>query len=403
MKIDLAKIWADASHVNAKAYANALLGYLEAYGRVAKPRSLPWKLDLVLTKACNLRCTFCISYGSLKGERWMDFGLYEEIARVLFPTAHTVFFCSGGEPLLYPRIREALQLARKYRTMTMMVSNGTLLQQETAQWLVADQCLQDLMISFDGSRKQTLEAIRRGADYDAILNNLEQLTGLKQARGLRYPRLSLHYVVMQSNIEELPDLFKIAARCGVYRVRVSYLNVTNDLSTRESLYYHPELVARVFAAARRQAGAYGIRLELPELVGAPGRGPKTCLWPWEFCQIDTDGSIRFCYRSWRQRLGFFASDFRSLWQGEHYQQLRRTLDSPQPFFPYCQYCPVRLGFDQEDSHLQQQHADAYVIPGLEHLQVPFNQRPEESSTSFREFKHKVKPPTAGRAGSAIQP
>ena len=388
MKIDFAKILADAPNINVKAYANALLGYLEGYFRVSKPSSYPWKLDLVLTKACNLRCTFCISYGSLKGERWMDFGLYEQIAHRLFPTAHTVFFCSGGEPLLYPRIREALQLARTYRTMTVMVSNGTLLDQDTARWLVHDQCLQDLMISFDGSSKKTLEGIRLGANYDTILNNLENLTALKKARNLTYPRLSFHYIIMRSNIEELPDIFKICSRYGVYRVKVNYLNVTNDILAQESVFYHPELVSRVFAQSRRRAKEYGIQLELPELVGGPGTGPKKCLWPWEFCQIDTDGSIRFCYRSWRQRIGFFTNDFRSLWQGENYQKLRRTMDSSEPFFPYCQYCPVRLGFNQEDSHLQKQHAESYVIPGLEHLQVPFNQRAEESSSSFMEFKQK---------------
>jgi MoaA/NifB/PqqE/SkfB family radical SAM enzyme len=386
MKIDFAKVLADASNINAKAYANALLGYLEGFFRVAKPTSYPWKLDIVLTKACNLRCTFCISYGSLKGEHWMNFSLYEEIARRLFPTAHTVFFCSGGEPLLYPRIREALQLARKYRTMTVMVSNGTLLDQDTGRWLVQDQCLQDLMISFDGSSKKTLEGIRRGANYDTILHNLEYVTALKRARGLIYPRLSFHYIIMRSNIEELPEIFKICSRYGLYRVRVSYLNVTNDISARESVFYHPELVSEVFAKSRRRAEEYGIRLELPELVGGRGNGPKKCLWPWEFCQIDTDGSIRFCYRSWRQRIGFFTKDFRSLWQGENYQKLRRTMDSSEPFFPYCQYCPSRLGFNEEDSHIQRQHAESYVIPGLEHLQVPFNQRAEESSSSFLELK-----------------
>ena len=387
MNLDLGKVLADAPNVNIKAYGNALLGYMEGFLRVSKPLSYPWKLDIVLTKACNLRCTFCISYGSLKGERWMDFGLYENIARQLFPSAHTVFFCSGGEPLLYPRVREALKLARKYRTMTVMVSNGTLLDQDVARWLVHDQCLHELIISFDGSSKKTLENIRRGANYDKILANLEYLTSLKQERRALYPRLSFHYAIMRSNVEELPEIFKLCRHYGLYRVKVSYVNVTGNLATQESLFYHPDLVEKVFAESRRRAHEYGIQLELPELLGR-GKGPKKCLWPWEFCQIDTDGSIRFCYHSWRQRIGFFSNDFKRLWRGENYQKLRETLDSPNPFFPYCQYCSCRLGFDQESSHIQRQHAESYVIPGLEHLQVPFNQRPEESYNSFVELKGK---------------
>lgn len=249
MNLDLGKVLADAPNVNIKAYGNALLGYLEGFLRVSKPLSYPWKLDIVLTKACNLRCIFCISYGSLKAERWMQFDLYEKIARRLF------------------------------------------------------------------------------------------------------------------------------------------LNVTDNLTTQESLFYHPDLVEKVFAESRRRAHEYGTHLELPELPGR-GKGPEKCLWPWEFCQIDTDGSIRFCYRSWRQRIGFFSNYFGRLWRGENYQKLRETLESPNPFFPYCQYCPCRLGFDLEGSHIQRQHAESYVIPGLEHLQVPFNQRSEESYNSFVELKGK---------------
>lgn len=390
MNLNIAKIFADFSLVNPKVYKNVLLGWLEGFLQVSRPRSYPWKLDLVLTKACNLRCKFCISYGSAKSQRWMDFALYERIARRLFPVVHTVFFCSGGEPLLYPRLREALKLARRCRTMTFMVSNGTLLDRQNAQWLAQDQSLHELHISFDGARKETVERIRRGANYEGILANLEYLTALKKERGLTYPRLSFHYVVMRSNLEELPEIFKICAQLGLYQVKVTYLNVTNDIAPRESLFYHRDLAAQVFAEARARAREYGIHLDLPPLIGRD-QGLRRCLWPWQFCQIDTDGSVRFCYHAWRQRLGFFPEDFETIWRGGHYQQLRRTLNSATPYFLYCRHCSTRLGFNLESSHLQRLHADTYVIPGLEHLQVPFNLRSEENYQSFAERQEVPRP------------
>jgi MoaA/NifB/PqqE/SkfB family radical SAM enzyme len=385
MNLDISKVLADCTQVNLKAYGNALLGYLEGFFRVSRPRSYPGKLDIVLTKACNLRCKFCISYGSSKGQRWMNFALYEQIARRLFPFVHTVFFCSGGEPMLYPRLREALKLAQQYRTMTFMVSNGTLLNRHIAQWLAQDQSLHELRISFDGARKKTLESIRRGANFEGILANLEYLTALKKERGLTYPRLSFHYVVMRSNLEELPEIFKICAQCGLYQVKVTYLNVANDIDPQESLFHHRGLTAQVFAEARTRAREFGIQLDLPPLIGQD-KGLRRCLSPWQFCLIDSDGSIRFCYRSWRQRIGFFSEDFETNWRGEHYQKLRRTLDSPTPYFPYCRYCPTRLGLNQESFHKMSLHAESYVITGLEHLQVPFNLRFEETCNSFVELK-----------------
>ena len=371
--------------VNPGAYFNAFRGYCEGLLRVARPLSYPTTLDIILTKACNLRCTFCISYGSIKGDRWMDFGLYERIARQLFPRAHSLFICSGGEPLMYHRLRDALQLARQHRVFTTMASNGTLLDRSAAQWLADDQSLHELCISFDGARKETLERIRLGANYDTILANLEYLTALKRQRGLLFPRLSLRYVVMRSNAAELPEIFKLCARYGVYLVNIKYLDVANDLEADESLFYHRRLAAEVFAEARRRAKEWGIRLKLPPLPDQDNH-PHRCLTPWEFCQIDTDGSIRLCYRSWRQRLGFFDDGFESIWRGENYQKIRRTLEADAPFYPYCQFCYKHRGDNLESSHNKNAHADAYVIPGLETLQVPFNQRIEENVSSLRQLR-----------------
>lgn len=387
---------------NFRAYANAATNYCEAMLRIPRPRTLPVNLDIVLTKACNLRCIFCISYGSLKNERWMDFALYERIARKLFPSAHGLFICSGGEPFLYPRIRDALNLARHYRTMTTVTSNGMLLNREIAQWLVDDQSLHELCISFDGGKKETLERIRRGANFDTILENIAYLSDLKKRNGVIYPRTWFRYVVMNSNAHELPAALSLAAQHGLYKVEVKYLNVSNDIDFSESLYSSPELAREVFAEARRRARDVGVRIELPPLPDQAGRGGR-CLNPWQFLQIDTDGSLRFCYPAWRQRLGFFDEDFESIWAGEHYQRIRKTIDSDEPYYPHCLHCSVRLGVNSESSHNQKLEPHTFLIPGLEKWQIEFNRREEENVSSFRELKassvQKDLPEDAGIAAS----
>ncbi|MFH1113048.1 MAG: radical SAM protein [Pseudomonadota bacterium] len=369
--------------VNMKAYLNAALNYCEGILRHPSPRSYPVNLDIILTKACNLRCTFCVSYSSLTGERWMSFDLYKRIAETLFPTAHGIFICSGGEPFLYPQLRDALKLARRYGTRTTMTSNGMLIGEEAANWLVEDQTLHELCISFDGSRKETLERIRRGANYDTILGNIERLAYLKEKRNAVYPRLWFRFVIMKSNAHELPEMFKICSTHGLYKVVVKYLNVTNDIDFDQSLYNHQELAEEVFAEARRQAKEHGVQAVLPPLPGKDGSW-RRCLNPWQFVQIDTDGFLRFCYNSWRQRIGNFHDGFENIWNGNDYRRIRTTLDSRNPYYPYCAYCVVRNGFNSESAHYQKLHPEAYVIPGLESWQIPFNERIEENVASFRQ-------------------
>ena len=382
--------------LNRRSRLNAALSAVEGAMGLARPHSLPVRLDLVLTKACNLRCRFCISYGSVEGGKWMDFALYQRIARELFPTAAEVSFCSGGEPLLYPRLREALALARDSRCLTLVVSNGMLLDRETCAWMVRDQSLWNLNISFDAATPETLGRLRQGADFDLILSNLKTLAEVKRDLGAARPAVGLRFAVMRSNAEELPRVFSLAAKAGVERVLVNYLKVANNMDPGESLYHHPALAAQVFAQARAQAREAGVRLSLPPLPGL-ARTNGRCRSPWNFVQIDPDGAVRHCYFSWLQRLGRFQDGFPDLWQGDIYARIRKTLNTPEPYYPFCRTCPVRRGWGVEDSHYQDRPGEEYLIPGLERFQTGFKPRSQENAAAFRAGSRddSVSPPKSG--------
>lgn len=372
-----------------RALPNAALNYVESWMRRPTPASNPVILDVILTKACNLRCSFCISYESLAEKHWLDFDLYRRVAAELFPSAWDVQFCSGGEPFVYPHIREALKLATDYGCHTTVTTNGMLLNPNVAEWLVEDQSLRKMWVSFDGATKPTLERLRRGANYDRIVSNVRELVRLRRARNKAWPKVAMRFVMMKSNARELPELIRLASDLGVYHVEGRYLNVSNDIDFDESLFGHPELAAEVFALARQAARTHRMSLSLPPLPSEDTKAGR-CIKPWEMCQIDVDGSIRFCYKSWRQRLGNFDDGFDKVWRGEHYRKLRATIDSDQTYFPYCRFCSVRNGVKQECAHDQRLHADAYVIPGLENLQIGFNDRVEENRVAFAERKQQMR-------------
>ena len=100
--------------------------------------------------------------------------------------------------------------------------------------------------------------------------------------------------------------------------------------------------------------------------------------------MDVDGAIRFCYKGWRQRLGFFQQGFDRVWRGEHYRLVRRTVDSESPYFPYCRVCAERRGPGWENSHNQKLNESDYVIPGVEELQTAFDDRYKENVTTFKQ-------------------
>jgi len=364
-----------------RAWVNAVRNGMASTLCVKAPRARPPVIDVVLTKACNLRCRFCISYGALGGERWMSFDLYRRIAAELFPTAVEVRFCSGGEPFLYPQFREALALAASYAVTTSVVSNGTLIDEGTVAWLVQDQTLHHLNVSLDGATATTLERIRVGASFAAIVGNLERLRSVQAAAGARYPRLGIRFVAMRSNVAELPGMVELVARLGAQVLTVAYLNATSEIDAAESLYHDPALAVQAFAAARRQARRVGLRLVLPPPLDQQCK-PRRCVQPWRMCQIDPDGAIRCCYKSWRQRLGFFQDGFEAVWRGPHYARLRTTMATATPYFPYCRHCSERRGWNEPAAHDARLYQEDYLIRELSALQVPFNQREAESAAAW---------------------
>ncbi|NQU19852.1 MAG: radical SAM protein [Candidatus Nealsonbacteria bacterium] len=361
-------------------YGNVALNLIERRLRVTRPWSYPLLLDIVLTKACNLNCTFCIS-STVETSRWLDFHRYERIARRLFPYARNVSFCSGGEPLLYSHVRDALRLANRHRVKTLMVSNGMLLEDEVCRWMTADQSLRNYYLSFDGSTRETVERIRRGASFDRIVENVTNLHRHKTDARVALPRLGIRYSVMKQNVAELPGVCKLAKSMGASSVVVSFVNFANEMDVQDSLYREQDLAAEVFAETRARAAEHGITVELPPLPRDDG-DPRRCVEPWRFVQIDTDGTVRFCYRAWVQTMGRFDEGFGRVWRGEQYANVRATLDGQSPYFPYCQFCSECRGTNNEAAHDQRLHAAAYSFDRAE-PQLEFNNRGEENRLAFK--------------------
>src|SRR2546422_10959729 len=132
------------------------------------PRSLPQNVDIVLTKACNLACTFCKDYETLGAKR-VSLENFEKVARQLFPTARWLSICSGGEPYLHKGLEDLLRIARRYKLEAWVLSNGMLLKEDRVRTIVREGLITLHGFSVDGFDAPTVEAIRVGANLPTIL------------------------------------------------------------------------------------------------------------------------------------------------------------------------------------------------------------------------------------------
>jgi len=115
-------------HSLAKA-SRLLLNRLETRLGKRSLTSRPASVDVVMTKACNLACSFCRDYEHPGSKKLSREGM-ESIARQLFPSASWVNICSGGEPYLHTGLEHLLRLAKQHRAQTWVLSNAMLLKRE---------------------------------------------------------------------------------------------------------------------------------------------------------------------------------------------------------------------------------------------------------------------------------
>lgn len=180
------------------------------------PSAGPARLEIAPSNTCNLMCEMCNGDWSsaIRARRehrpplpkvYGD-AFFEQLEDWLPGLRQVEVF--GGEPLL---ARESLRLLellaeRNLGTEVRITTNGTVWNPRVAR-LVGALAI-DVVVSVDGASAATYEAIRVGASWDAVRENLARFREATDAAGAE---LDLAHCLMVENWWELPELLRLAA------------------------------------------------------------------------------------------------------------------------------------------------------------------------------------------------
>jgi len=324
--------------------------------------SLPRELQVEVTGACNLRCRMClVRYRPPLGRRdgSLDFDVFRRLVDDL-PDLERLTLQGLGEPLLAPDLTRMIAHATARGVRVGFNTNATLLTRARARELIASG-LDWLHVSLDGATAATYEAIRDGASFARVCENVAGLMEERTASGCQRPDVWLVFVAMRRNVAELAELVRLAHRLGVHRVRVQNLAHSfsdtapesgyaeiREFSVNEALWQDGRRLAHTpFAAAAAEAARLGVELRLPEVEERPPRaGAPGCGWPWNGAYVRHDGAVQPCCmlmggdRAIQGRID--EQGFAAVWAGESYARFRSALvEGPAP--DVCQGCSMYRG------------------------------------------------------------
>lgn len=257
-------------------YVNELLAARAFERGEALALHQPLELHVQVASGCNLDCLMCTEHLRPPGARHgknlkvLSEEVFTRLEREVFPHSWRVHFGVGGEPMLAPELPSWIARARAANQSVYLTTNGTRISTDAiAEILARDLCA--IEISIDGATAATYERIRFGARFDVIQRNFERLARARRALAPHErAHVRLCFVIMRSNVHELPLLVELAARYGFDAVAAWHVIPVTPEGRAESIAAEPELWAGPVAQAKRRARALGIAVDLPEYLAPEG-------------------------------------------------------------------------------------------------------------------------------------
>jgi glycosyltransferase involved in cell wall biosynthesis/MoaA/NifB/PqqE/SkfB family radical SAM enzyme len=221
----------------------------------------PWRITFDTNPDdCNLHCIMCEEhspFSTLQSERIaagrpkrrMDIML---IRRVLEESRGTplreIIPSTMGEPLVYKHMDEIIDLCSQYGVKLNLTTNGTFPGRGARAW--AERIVpvaSDVKISWNGARKETHQQIMLGTRWEKVLENAKiflQVRDTHAARGGNRCRVTFQLTFLETNVDELADIVKLAASLGVDRVKGHHLWAHFDEIKPLSMRRSPESIMR---------------------------------------------------------------------------------------------------------------------------------------------------------------
>lgn len=316
---------------------------------------LPEFVQIEPVGQCNLACRMCpIAYREDR-RALMDFATFCSILEQ-FPSIRHLQLQGMGEPLLHPRFFDMVRHAASRGIEVTTNTNLTALSRARAEECVRSG-LRKLHVSLDAADPDAYAYIRVNSRLERVLRNLDWIVGAKARLGREDPLIILVAVAMKRNLEELPELARLAREHGVREMSVQHLAHDFSEETLPARYRpmrefvesetllneSPARVAYWFELARATARSLGVELRLPNLRPSGKRG---CDWPWRGAYVAYSGeAMPCCMVATPDRANFgnmAKAGVVKVWDSDEYNAFRERLASDDPP-DICRGCAVYNG------------------------------------------------------------
>jgi radical SAM protein with 4Fe4S-binding SPASM domain len=269
------------------------------------------------------------------------------VAEQVFPYCNDVNFAALAEPWMSPVIEDAIDYARAAGVpFLQMISNSLLLTERRARKLI-DVQFDRVNVSTDAATQETYTRVR-GSNFAKVTENIARLRDLKIALGSTKPQIKFNFVMLRTNLHEMPQMVDLAHELGAEIIDFRLPFVLDRQGIEADMPHNdPALMDEMILKTRERMHTLGMTIEqLPEtnaeraargyetpaLEANPGPRPDStshCDAPWGFLVIWPTGMVHPCcspYMLGGKPMGNLqTTSFAQILTGPSYARLRGEL------------------------------------------------------------------------------
>ena len=322
-------------------------------------REAPRALDLSLTGRCNLRCAYCFYADEMVGRRDLPADRWLAFFRELESLAVRSLTLSGGEIFMRPDLWELVDGLVAARMRYSILTNGTLLTEETIAQLGQGGCrrrLDSIQVSIDGSCAEIHDASRGKGSFEKAIR------GLRLLKAAGFPATA-RVTVNRHNVGDLERTFRLLLDdVGLARVGTNdAMPMGTGCTRREDIVLLPAQRPEAMRALVRlerdypgriqaSAGSLALWHMFREMEEARATGRKTRRWKmgslsscgcmFAKLAVHHDGMIVPCNMLAAASLGTIGeTPIRSIWQDHPLlKEMRGRGEIPMAQMPGCAGC-----------------------------------------------------------------
>ena len=286
---------------------------------------------------------------------------------------------SHGEPTRHPEILKILYYLLSTDSLEITVLTNLNCRDRKIIEVLAR--LDVVFVSIDGVTKVTYEKVRRGGNFDLLMDGLWNLSG-KQAN------ITLSFTIQKDNYEEIPGLVDLAKAIGARQIRYQKLNnIDRNVLKKVDLEKHQfETVTQNLQLAARKAARAGLATNCRSLIRDYRETSESrrinripCYMMWIGLFVNSRGEVFPCCNAPKEmnlKIGALAeSGLKELWTSQKLNQLRKVfLKEKKPHLcEYCCYFHIHRKIHRAVSCLP--FSSRLFHPSIESVHISFGDRP----------------------------